>query len=58
MMLPTDLALIHDKKFKHYVEAYAYDEEQFFKDFAKAFQKLMELGVQFNKSTQINLVQK
>lgn len=47
MMLPSDLALIHDPKFRVYVEKYAKDEEAFFKDFAKAFQKLMELGVSF-----------
>jgi len=44
MMLPTDLALVSDAKMKRYVEAYAADEKLFFRDFAKAFQKLMELG--------------
>lgn len=43
MMLPTDLALIEDPAFKRYVEAYARDENVFFHDFAKAFQKLMEV---------------
>jgi len=44
MMLPTDLALIQDDKFKKYVDAYAKDEERFNKDFAQAFVKLQELG--------------
>jgi len=58
MMLPADLALIKDKKFRQYVEAYAEDEQLFFRDFASAFGKLMELGVPFNKHSQINLVEK
>jgi len=44
MMLPADLALVKDPQFKKYVEMYAKDEDLFFKDFAKAFQKLEELG--------------
>lgn len=47
MMLPADMALVWDKKFKKYVDLYAKDEEAFFKDFAAAFGKLMELGVPF-----------
>lgn len=35
MMLPTDLALIGDAKMRRYVEAYAADEQLFFRDFAK-----------------------
>ncbi|RHZ61197.1 hypothetical protein Glove_349g146 [Diversispora epigaea] len=45
MMLPSDLALIQDKKLKPYVEEYAKDEELFFKDFSAAFHKLQELGL-------------
>ena len=30
MMLPTDMALVWDKKFKPYVELYAKDDEKFF----------------------------
>ncbi len=30
MMLPTDMALIWDKKFKPYVEQYAKDQDKFF----------------------------
>lgn len=44
MMLPTDMALIQDKKFRPFVEAYAKDQEKFFADFSQAFSKLMELG--------------
>ena len=49
MMLPADLALIQDPEFRKYVEIYAKDEDLFFKDFAKAFSKLLELGVAFPK---------
>jgi len=45
MMLPTDMALIKDKSFKKYAQKYAKSEEEFFKDFAAAFNKLIELGV-------------
>lgn len=50
MMLPTDLALIQDPKFKPIVEEYAKDKAVFFKDFAAAFGKLMELGWQGPKN--------
>lgn len=48
MMLPSDLWLIEDPEFRKYVELYAKDEAAFFKDFAAAFGKLLELGVKFN----------
>lgn len=38
-------ALIWDRKFRPHVHAYAKDEALFFEDFAKAFAKLLELGV-------------
>jgi catalase (peroxidase I) len=44
MMLPTDLALLEDPKFKAYVEEYAQSEATFFKDFAQAYGKLLSLG--------------
>ena len=44
MMLSTDLALVRDPKFRVWVEKYAKDEELFFKDFAKYYQQLNELG--------------
>jgi cytochrome c peroxidase len=45
MMLPADMALIEDPKFKTHVERYAKDGDAFEKDFAKAFSKLLALGV-------------
>lgn len=45
MMLPTDMALLWDRRFRTHVHAYAKDEALFFADFAKAFSKLLELGV-------------
>lgn len=47
MMLPSDLWLLEDKDFKELVKAYAKDEQLFFRDFAAAFSKLLELGVKF-----------
>lgn len=47
MMLPAEIAMYSDKEFKKYFDLYAKDEEQFFKDFAVAFKKLIELGVPF-----------
>ncbi|GMH35454.1 hypothetical protein BSKO_03322 [Bryopsis sp. KO-2023] len=47
MMLPADMALLWDSKFKKHVYEYAKDEEKFFQDFAASFSKLLELGVQF-----------
>ena len=44
MMLPSDLVLVQDPKFKTHVERYAADKALFFRDFAAAFQKLEELG--------------
>tara|TARA_B110000259_G_scaffold72248_1_gene85014 strand:+ start:9451 stop:9609 length:159 start_codon:yes stop_codon:yes gene_type:complete len=43
-MLPSDIALIEDKKFKKYVLEYAKDQKAFFTDFASAFEKLETLG--------------
>jgi len=45
MMLPTDMALRTDPKFREFAELYAKDEQLFFKDFAAAFSKLLSLGV-------------
>lgn len=36
MMLPSDMALVWDKAFRKHVEAFARDDELFFKEFAKA----------------------
>ncbi|KAL2260946.1 hypothetical protein VTK26DRAFT_4915 [Humicola hyalothermophila] len=47
MMLPADMALVQDKKFRYWVEKYAADNDLFFKDFAAVIKKLFELGVPF-----------
>ena len=47
MMLPSDMVLILDPEFKKYVELFAKDEDAFFREFSKAFAKLLELGVPF-----------
>mmetsp|Transcript_22361 Transcript_22361/g.33469 ORF Transcript_22361/g.33469 Transcript_22361/m.33469 type:complete len:405 (+) Transcript_22361:99-1313(+) len=44
MMLPTDIALIKDEKFLPFVKTYAKYQDEFFKDFATAFAKLISLG--------------
>jgi Peroxidase/Ankyrin repeats (3 copies) len=44
LMLPTDVALVSDAKFRVFVELYARDEQIFFNDFADAFAKLVSLG--------------
>lgn len=53
MMLPTDMSLVMDKSFKKYVEMYAKDEELWYKDFATAFGKLLELGVPFPAGSEV-----
>ncbi|CAG8562386.1 6915_t:CDS:2 [Dentiscutata erythropus] len=45
MMLPADMAFLHDPQFKEVVQIYAKDKQTFFNDFAAAFGKLIELGV-------------
>ena len=47
MMLPADMALKEDPEFLKIVQSYVKDEALFFKDFANAFSKLLELGVNF-----------
>lgn len=49
MMLPTDYALRTSERYRPYVEKYAKNEDLFFEDFAKAFAKLIELGVPLNQ---------
>lgn len=44
MMLPSCMAMIQDKEMRKYVEMYAEDEALFYKDFAVAFGKLLNLG--------------
>ena len=45
MMLETDLALIRDDAFRTHVERYAADQDAFFADFARAYGRLLSLGV-------------
>ena len=51
MMLPADMALVEDGKFKKLVQEYAADNDVWFKDFAAALVKLFELGVPFAEGT-------
>lgn len=44
MMLPSDMALLSDEKFRVHVERYAKDSKAFFREFAAAFGKLIALG--------------
>lgn len=46
--LTSDMALLDEAEPKALVEAYANDQELFFKDYAAAHQKLSELGVKFD----------
>lgn len=52
MMLPTDYALREDGLFLKYVKLYAKDQDLFFKDFSKAFTKLLENGIEFPKGSE------
>jgi cytochrome c peroxidase len=52
MMLPADMALIQDKKFRKHVEEYAADNDVFFKDFSAVIVKLFELGVPFSEKSE------
>ena len=44
MMLPTDMALVQDPRFRPYVELYAKSQDAWFRDFARAYGKLLALG--------------
>lgn len=52
MMLPTDMSLLKDPEFRNWVTIYAKNEYQFFRDFSKAFSKLIELGVSFSTDSE------
>lgn len=52
MMLPADMSLVQDKKFKQWVEKYAADNDLFFNDFAAVIKKLFELGVPFAENAE------
>jgi cytochrome c peroxidase len=55
MMLPTDMALVVDAKFKPWVEKYAKDQDLFFEDFSQVCLKLFELGVPFESEERMEL---
>lgn len=57
-MLPSDMALIKDRKFRSIVEAYAKDNDLFFRDFAAVIVKLFELGVPFDEGSEGMVLQK
>lgn len=46
MMLPTYMALLSDAAFAPWVKKHAEDKDLFFRDFAKVFAKLFELGIE------------
>lgn len=52
MMLPTDMALVQDKKMLPFVQKYAKDNDAFFKDFSAVVLRLFELGVPFAEGTE------
>jgi cytochrome c peroxidase len=47
MMLETDLAILRDPEFNKIAKEYADNADVFYKDFAGAFAKLLELGCKF-----------
>ncbi|KAJ3037603.1 hypothetical protein HDV00_001491 [Rhizophlyctis rosea] len=53
MMLPTDMYLLRDPELRGICEEYAGDQEKFFGDFAGAFRKLMESGVEFPEGAEV-----
>lgn len=53
MMLPTDMALLSDPSFAEWVHIYADDKDRFFKDFAEAYAKLLELGIRRDENGNI-----
>jgi cytochrome c peroxidase len=52
MMLPTDMVLVQDKKFKEWTQKYAKDNDAFFKDFSNVVMRLFELGVPFAEGSE------
>lgn len=52
MMLPTDMVLKTDEKFRKYCEEYAKDSDLCMKDFSSAFSRLLERGISFPASTE------
>lgn len=58
LTLFSQMALMEDPVFKEWVLKYAKDQNLFFKDFANAFGKLIELGVDRDDSGFAHLVRK
>lgn len=58
LTIPSQMALMEDPVFKEWVLKYAKDQKLFFKDFANAFGKLIELGVDRDDSGFAHLVRK
>jgi cytochrome c peroxidase len=58
LTLLSQMALMEDPVFKEWVLKYAKDQSLFFKDFANAFGKLIELGVDRDDSGFAHLVRK
>lgn len=44
LFVPTDVVLVVNGRFRPWVEAYARDEELFFREFASAYQRLVNIG--------------
>lgn len=40
----SDMALLEDRTFRNYIEQFSQDEEEFFRVYARAHQKMTELG--------------
>jgi len=47
IMLPAEMILLTDDKFRPWVDLYAKDEERWKVDFGNAFGKLLALGVEY-----------
>jgi cytochrome c peroxidase len=54
MMTPADMSFLTDPAFRKHVEVYAKDSDKFEKDFAKAYSKLLHLGVGGQCCTKVN----
>lgn len=52
MMLPSDMGFLWNARYAQYVQLYANDLETWQTDFAAAYSKLLELGVNFNAKAQ------
>jgi cytochrome c peroxidase len=53
VMLPTDIALLEDRKFRVWVERYARDKDLFFAHFTSVLAKLTELSIRRDEGGRI-----